>query len=155
MTVTKYGLERDLVDPVTFANDAPEEGVRAMLRAMFDNGGSKYPLATGYHEHARGWYVCRQLTGKDGKETMLVWQEHKPVLDELLTCEMTQEEWERMRDDWITQYAEDLAVECGSEEPESVRRDVAEIRWEDYCGQEGWAGRDERIIMRREKGIEP
>ena len=75
-----------------------------------------------------------------------------PVRDlgELLTSEMTQLEWLRFRDEWITGYANDLVVECGNDPEDPSLQTVAEVRWEDYCGQEGWTGRDERLAMKRE-----
>lgn len=67
-------------------------------------------------------------------------------IDLLPVTEMRKAEWSRFRDDWIDQYATEEAVECGV--PRDVK--VAEIRFEDYCGQEGWTRRDMDIVERRD-----
>lgn len=72
-------------------------------------------------------------------------------LDTLLTSEMTQEEWSKFREDWIAQYKNDLVVECGNDPNDPMLQTVAEVRFEDYCGQEGWTGRDEAIAWARER----
>jgi len=69
---------------------------------------------------------------------------------QLLTTEFTQAEWDRYRLDWIEQYKHDLVVECGEDPNDPDLATVAEVRWEDYCGQEGWTMRDERIACKRE-----
>lgn len=69
-------------------------------------------------------------------------------LDTLLTSEMTQEEWTEFRRLWIERYAEELSVEC--DVPESEAAEIADIRFEDYVGQEGYTGRDEKIAWKRE-----
>ena len=69
--------------------------------------------------------------------------------DGKLWSEFTDEDLKAFRLDWIKAYAHDLVVECGEPDNETTR-EVAEIRFEDYCGQEGWTGRDERIAQERE-----
>lgn len=69
-------------------------------------------------------------------------------IDTLTTREMDQEEWDEMRRRWIAEYSVDIVRECGV--PEEDSQSIAECRWEDYCGQEGWTMRDERIHMKRE-----
>ena len=69
-------------------------------------------------------------------------------LDTLLTSEMSQEEWSEFRHQWIKDYIQECVVECGMEK-EDVET-IADIRFEDYVGQEGWTMRDEQICMSRE-----
>ena len=71
-------------------------------------------------------------------------------LTQLLTYEFTDSEWARYRTAWIEQYRHDLVTECGNDPDDPDLDTIAEVRWEDYCGQEGWTGRDERIAMQRE-----
>ena len=75
-------------------------------------------------------------------------------LPSLLTSEMTQDEWTQFRKEWIDQFAKDLVTECGETDDE-MTRDVAGVHFENYCGQEGWTGRDERIRQEREKDYLP
>lgn len=67
-------------------------------------------------------------------------------IHKLLTSEMTSFEWAHFRDLWIDAYADSYARETG--EPRDV--ELAEIRFEDYCGQEGYTARNERIAERRD-----
>jgi len=67
----------------------------------------------------------------------------------VLVSEMTQEEWLKYREEWIAQYQHDLVTECGMT-PTDELKEIAEVRWEQYCGQEGWTGRDERIACERD-----
>lgn len=62
----------------------------------------------------------------------------------LLWSEMSTEELEAYRGHWVREYMEETGCDTL----------VAEIRFEDYVGQEGHAGRDERIAMRRDKIFE-
>ncbi|GAF74831.1 unnamed protein product [marine sediment metagenome] len=64
----------------------------------------------------------------------------KPSYFNKLTSEFTDDEWKEYRKHWVDFYKTEM--ECD--------QDIAEIRFEEYCGQEGWTGRDERICMRRE-----
>jgi hypothetical protein len=64
-------------------------------------------------------------------------------IDTLLTSEMNQEEWTEFRRRWMDSYTNDLIIECGVDPQEAA--EVADIRFEDYVGQEGFTGRDERI----------
>lgn len=41
-----------------------------------------------------------------------------------------------------------MAIECDCDAEEA--KDLAEIRFEDYVGQEGFTGRDERICAQRD-----
>ena len=68
-------------------------------------------------------------------------------LDTLLTSEMNQEEWSEFRKRWVSGYAKELVIEC-DEDPEDAET-IADIRFEDYVGQEGYTGRDERIADSR------
>ena len=68
-------------------------------------------------------------------------------LDELLTSEMTGDEWKEYRRRWIQSYAEELVVECDTDEADA--KEIAEIRFEDYCGQEGYTMRNEIIAAKR------
>jgi hypothetical protein len=43
------------------------------------------------------------------------------------------------------EFLESYAAECGGV-PEDYK-----MQWESYLNQEGWAGRDERILMRRDR----
>ena len=65
----------------------------------------------------------------------------------LLIAEMDREELSLFRDNWIDVYADAEARETGY--PPDL--EVAEIRFEDYMGQEGYTERDERIAERRDK----
>ena len=64
-------------------------------------------------------------------------------IDELLTSEMTEEEFEEFRQNWINEYAHDLVIECG-ESPENAMW-VAEYRFEDFS----YTMRDEMICVKR------
>lgn len=68
-------------------------------------------------------------------------------LDTLLTSEMDSVEWTEFRRRWIESYAKELVVECWAEQNDA--EEMAEIRFEDYVGQEGWTGRDEEIAAKR------
>ncbi len=68
-------------------------------------------------------------------------------LDTLLTHEMNKEEWTEFRRRWIDSYAKELVVECGTDLVDAEM--VADVRFEDYIGQEGWTGRDEGIADSR------
>jgi hypothetical protein len=68
-------------------------------------------------------------------------------IDELLTSEMNGDEWREFRRRWIADYAEGLVVECGIKGVEA--REIAEIRFEDYCGQEGFTMRNEVLLAQR------
>ena len=70
-------------------------------------------------------------------------------LETITTYEMTKEEWLAFRKAWIIQYAADLVTECGMPEEDSV--EGAEYQWENYCGQEGWHGRNEDISIKRSR----
>lgn len=69
-------------------------------------------------------------------------------MNDLLTSEMTQEEWSEFRRQWIDDYAQSMAIECDCDAEEA--KDLAEIRFEDYVGQEGFTGRNERICAQRD-----
>ncbi len=69
----------------------------------------------------------------------------------LTTDEMSEEEWLKFRDEWIEEWTESLQLECEFSKEDAEFR--AEHDFEKYCGQEGWAGRNERIIMKREMEI--
>jgi len=63
---------------------------------------------------------------------------------------MDREELSLFRDNWIDAYADAEARETGY--PRDL--EVAEIRFEDYMGQEGYTARDERIATRRDGLVE-
>jgi len=65
----------------------------------------------------------------------------------LLVTEMDEAELSLFRDHWIDAYADAEARETGY--PRDL--EVAEIRFEDYMGQEGYTARDERIVTRRDE----
>jgi len=141
--------ERDLVAPEELAN-APKEAQEA-----YSNSQLLGTPALG-HSNLRGFYVFvapRLSGGREDGTPILVWQERTPRLSKILTCEMTQAEWDQMRDEWIEQYTHDLVIECGND-PGPHLKDVAELQWERYCGQEGWTARDEYIIMARDEALE-
>lgn len=69
-------------------------------------------------------------------------------LSTIPTREMNQEQWTQFRKEWVADYAWSYEQECGMTQEDSVT--IAEHQWEEYCGQEGWTGRDERIYMSRE-----
>jgi len=71
-------------------------------------------------------------------------------LDILLTSEMTAEEWKKFRKRWIAEYANELHIECGAELEEA--KELSGARFEDYVGQEGYTGRNERIYAQRNAG---
>jgi len=68
-------------------------------------------------------------------------------LDTLLTSEMDQTEWTEFRKRWMDEYAQGLHIECGTDLVGAET--IAEIRFEDYVGQEGYSMRDEEIIAGR------
>ena len=72
-------------------------------------------------------------------------------LETLLTSEMTQEEWTEFRRQWINDYANSLVVETELGPEDAMQ--VAEIRFEDYVGQEGYTGRNEDILQARMAGL--
>lgn len=82
----------------------------------------------------------------------------KRDLHTVLTSEMSSGEWLKYREEWIAQYQHDLVTECGMA-PTDDLKEIAESRWETYCGQEGWTGRDERIAHQRDiayaRGVRP
>jgi hypothetical protein len=61
---------------------------------------------------------------------------------------MSPEQWQYFMDDWVKNRAESLVVECDMSVDEADM--FANIDWERYSGQEGWTGRDEMILMKRE-----
>ena len=73
------------------------------------------------------------------------------ILSTITTHEMTDEEWKEFRRQWIADYASGLVLEVGT--PISEAHVVAEIRFEDYCGQEGYTARNERILAQRESNL--
>lgn len=68
-------------------------------------------------------------------------------LDTLLTSEMTQDEWAQFRNRWVQDYAQSLVVECDMSAEDAL--EIADIRFEDYVGQEGYTMRDMRIADSR------
>ena len=68
-------------------------------------------------------------------------------LDTLLTSEMTAEEWKEYRRRWIKEYAKELVIECGTKPHEAAM--IADIRFEDFVGQEGFTWRNEKIANER------
>jgi|TARA_R110002126_G_scaffold207623_1_gene354616 hypothetical protein len=68
-------------------------------------------------------------------------------LDNTPTREMNQKQWDQFRKRWINEWASGLIVECGMDEVSA--KEVADIRFEDCVGCEGFAGRDERIYDKR------
>ena len=71
-------------------------------------------------------------------------------LEELTTREMTNAEWKRYIKEWITDHAEMLVIECNMSKKEAKER--AEYDFEGWSGAEGYTGRDERILMKRNLG---
>ena len=69
-------------------------------------------------------------------------------IHKLLTTEMDEDEWKKFSETWIKDWAKSLQAECGFDEDDAVER--ASIDFEEYCGQEGWTERDERVAMERE-----
>ena len=69
-------------------------------------------------------------------------------LDELTTREMTDAEWKRYIREWKAETAELLEIECGMSKKEA--KECAEYEFEGWSGAEGYTGRDERILMKRE-----
>ena len=69
-------------------------------------------------------------------------------LDTLLTSEMDSEQWSAFRENWIKGMTTDLHVECGVAKEDCAL--VAELQFEEYVGQEGYTGRDEKISGQRE-----
>jgi len=69
-------------------------------------------------------------------------------LDTILTSEMSQEEWTEFRRRWVESYAKELVIECDTDPADAT--EISNIHFEDYVGQEGWTGRDERIADSRE-----
>jgi hypothetical protein len=71
----------------------------------------------------------------------------KEEIAKLTTDEMNQEQWDAFREQWIEGWTQGLVEET------DLDYDVANCRayidFENYVGQEGWTGRDERI--RRER----
>jgi len=61
---------------------------------------------------------------------------------------MTQEEWEEFRNRWIQGYVKSLTTECDMDAETAM--EVADIRFEDYVGQEGYTMRDMQIADARE-----
>ena len=72
------------------------------------------------------------------------------IYDGKLWSELTQEEVDAFREDWITDYHHDLIHECGEPDDDTTKW-VASVRFEEFCGQEGWTGRDLRIASERAK----
>ncbi|KKL67943.1 hypothetical protein LCGC14_2129930 [marine sediment metagenome] len=68
-------------------------------------------------------------------------------LDTLYIREMDQEELSEFRRLWIKGYIKELIVECGVNSRDA--EEIADIRFEDYIGQEGHTARDERIADSR------
>jgi len=68
-------------------------------------------------------------------------------LNTLLISEMDQEEWTEFRKQWIDGYTQGLIA---GNVPEELADDVADIRFEEYCGQEGYTQRDMEISDSRE-----
>jgi len=69
-------------------------------------------------------------------------------LDTLTTHEMTAEEWQEFRRKWIESYANEIIAECDVDP--AGARELEDIRFEDYVGQEGYTGRDKRICALRD-----
>lgn len=65
----------------------------------------------------------------------------------LLVSEMDRDEWTEFRLQWVDTYITEMMVECGATREEAET--IADIRFEDYVGQEGWTGRDEDICAKR------
>jgi len=64
----------------------------------------------------------------------------KPSYHGKLWEEFTKADLEAFRESWVKDYI------CETD----VNQEIAEIYFEDYCGQEGWTRRNERICMERE-----
>lgn len=71
-----------------------------------------------------------------------------PNLNNITVREMSPEQWQQFIDQWIHSWAESLIVECEMSVGDAYCQ--ADIDWERYSGQEGWTGRDEMILMKRE-----
>ena len=65
-----------------------------------------------------------------------------------MVTEMTQAELAQFRNEWIEDYYQSLIFECGWEDGASTR-EIAEIRFETYMGQEGYTARDLMIAEQR------
>ena len=63
------------------------------------------------------------------------------------TTEMDQKQWLAFRDQWIVDYTQGY-IEEGGMDPKDAK-EYAEFEFENYVGQEGYTGRDERIFARR------
>lgn len=73
-------------------------------------------------------------------------------LDTLTVSEMSKREFKSFRNKWIAEYVTDLHLECGT--PKKKAKQIAEIRFEDYMGQEGYTRRDLDIKGSRESRTE-
>jgi hypothetical protein len=71
-----------------------------------------------------------------------------PNLNNITVREMSPEQWQYFMDDWIREWAESLVIECDIDTASADEQ--AQNDWERYSGQEGWTGRDEMILMKRE-----
>jgi hypothetical protein len=96
-------------------------------------------------------FTSRKAPRGQREATTIARKEHPTMRDlsKLLTSEMTAEEWKEFRRQWIADYAASLVVECGTSVAQA--KEIAPVRFEDYCGQEGWTGRDEQIMVARER----
>ena len=63
------------------------------------------------------------------------------------TTEMDQAQWLAFRDQWIVDYTQGYIEECNMDPKEA--KEFAEAQFENYVGQEGYTGRDERIFALR------
>jgi hypothetical protein len=69
------------------------------------------------------------------------------TLDEMLTTEMTDYQWQIYAQKWRDAWAKDLVTECGMSKTAASER--ARYDWENYVGQEGYTRRDEMISANR------
>lgn len=71
----------------------------------------------------------------------------KRDLKYILTTEMTQDEWERFRFEWMEDFAKELRKELSLEDDESLH--LALVHFETFCA-EGWRERNKKILTNRE-----
>ena len=70
-------------------------------------------------------------------------------LDTLYIREMDQEELSEFRRLWIEGYTREMVAECGMDLKDVI--EIADIRFEEYMGQEGFTARNEKIANSREQ----
>jgi len=70
-----------------------------------------------------------------------------PILDEMLTTEMDDHQWQVYANQWRTAWIKDLVIECGMSKIAAFKQ--AQHDWENYVGQEGCTRRDEMISANR------